>query len=238
MKVLYVSAEVEPFAKSGGLGDVLGALPKAIAKQGSEVSVIMPKYTRVIDAEYQRQMQYLGYFYVDLNWRHQYCGLFKLVKDNVTFYFLDSEYYFGGDLYCFADNERFAFFSKAVLDTVCYLNESFDVIHCNDWSSALVPVYYDAFYRSLPNMANAKFVYTIHNLRYQGRMGKGEAQDLTGLNEWYFTQDRLMQGDCVNLMQGAIVFSQAVTTVSDTYAREITTDYYGEGLNGVINRYA
>ena len=238
MKVLYVSAEVEPFAKSGGLGDVLGALPKAIAKQGAEVSVIMPKYTRVIDAEYQRQMQYLGYFYVDLNWRHQYCGLFKLVKDNVTFYFLDSEYYFGGDLYCFADNERFAFFSKAVLDTVCYLNTSFDVIHCNDWSSALVPVYYDAFYRSLPNMANAKFVYTIHNLRYQGRMGKGEAQDLTGLNEWYFTQDRLMQGDCVNLMQGAIVFSQAVTTVSDTYAREITTDRYGEGLNGVINRYA
>lgn len=238
MKVLYVSAEVEPFAKSGGLGDVLGALPKSIAKQGAEVAVIMPKYGRVIEPKYHEQMQYLGYFYVDLNWRHQYCGVFKLVKDGVTFYFLDSEYYFGGDLYCFADNERFAFFSKAVLDTVCFLGESFDVIHCNDWSSALVPVYYDAFYRNLPNMTDTKFVYTIHNLRYQGRMSKGEAQDLTGLDDYYFAQDRLMQGDGVNLMKGAIVFSHAVTTVSDTYASEITTDYYGEGLNRVINQYA
>lgn len=238
MKILYVSAEVEPFAKSGGLGDVLGALPKAIAGEGNDVAVIMPKYTRVIDRKYHEQMQYLGYIYVDLNWRHQYCGIFKLERDGAAYYFLDSEFYFGGDLYCFADYERFAFFSKAVLDTVNFLGESFDVIHCNDWSSALVPVYYDAFYRHMPNMSNIKFVYTIHNLRYQGRMGKGEAQDLTGLSDYYFTEDRLMQGDCVNLMKGAIVFSQAVTTVSDAYVNEIKTDYYGEGLNGVINQYA
>ena len=124
MKILYVSAEVEPFAKSGGLGDVLGALPKAIAKKGNEVAVVMPKYTRIIDGKYQNEMEYVGYYYVDVAWRHQYCGLFKLVKDNVTFYFLDNEYYFGGDMYCFADNERFAFFAKAALDLIGYLGTS------------------------------------------------------------------------------------------------------------------
>lgn len=238
MKILYVSAEVEPFAKSGGLGDVMGALPKAIAKQGNEVAVVMPKYGRVIDAKYQQEMEYVGYYYVDVAWRHQYCGLFKLVRDNVTIYFLDNEFYFGGDMYCFADNERFAYFARAALDLVGYLGESVDVIHCNDWSSGLVPVLFDAFYRGNPLYANTKLVYTVHNLRYQGWMSKGEAQDLTGLSDYYFTQDRLLNGDCVNVMKGAIVFSDAVTTVSETYAREITTHQYGEWLDGLMNRYA
>ncbi len=238
MKILYVSAEVEPFAKSGGLGDVLGALPKAIAKKGNEVAVVMPKYTRIIDGKYQNEMEYVGYYYVDVAWRHQYCGLFKLVKDNVTFYFLDNEYYFGGDMYCFADNERFAFFAKAALDLIGYLGKSVDIIHCNDWTTGLVPVLFDAFYRANPLYANSKLVYTIHNLRYQGWMGKAEAQDLTGLDNCYFTQDRLMNGDCVNIMKGAIVFSDAVTTVSETYAREIATPEYGEYLDGLINFYS
>lgn len=237
MKILYVSAEVEPFAKSGGLGDVLGALPESVAKCGNEVAVVMPKYGRIIDERYQSEMQYIGYYYVDVAWRHQYCGLFKLVKNNVTYYFLDSEYYFGGDMYCFADNERFAFFAKAVLDMVGYIGEPFDVIHCNDWSSGLVPVLFDAFYRGNPVYAKTKLVYTIHNLRYQGWMSKFEAQDLTGLSDFYFTQDRLMIGESVNVMKGAIVFSDAVTTVSDTYANEITTPEFGEGLDGLINTY-
>ena len=238
MRILYVSAEVEPFAKSGGLGDVLGALPKAIAKHDNEVAVVMPKYGRIIEPKYQSEMEYLGYYYVDVAWRHQYCGLFRLVKDNVTYYFLDSEFYFGGDMYCFADNERFAFFAKAALDLVSYLDQPFDVIHCNDWSSGLVPVLFDAFYRGNSLYANTKLVYTIHNLRYQGWMSKAEAQDLTGLSDFYFTQDRLMYGDTVNLMKGAIVFSDAVTTVSDTYAREITTPEFGEYLDGLMNQYA
>lgn len=238
MKILYVSAEVEPFAKSGGLGDVLGALPKSVAKLGNDVRVVMPKYVDVIDAKHQQQMEYLGYFYVDVSWRHQYCGVFRLVVDGVTIYFLDNEYYFHGDMYCFADNERFAFFSKAVLDLVNFLGERFDVIHCNDWSSGLVPVLFDAFYRCRPNYKDTKLVYTIHNLRYQGKTSKGEMQDLTGLDDSFFTQDRLMQGSCVNIMKGAIVFSDAVTTVSDSYAQEIKTPYYGEGLHEEILRYA
>lgn len=238
MRILYVSAEVEPFAKSGGLGDVLGALPKAIAKKDNEVSVVMPYYKRLIDEKFQSEMEYVGYYYVDVAWRHQYCGLFKLVKDNVTIYFLDNEYYFGGDIYCFADNERFAYFAKASLDLIGYLGKPYDVIHCNDWSSGLVPVLFDAFYRSNQLYSNTKLVYTIHNLRYQGWMSKFEAQDLTGLDDFYFTQDRLMNGDCVNVMKGAIVFSDVVTTVSETYAREIATPEYGEYLDGLINQYS
>lgn len=238
MKILYVSAEVEPYAKSGGLGDVLGSLPKAIAKLGNDVSVVMPKYGRLIDEKYQREMEYLGYIYVDVAWRHQYCGIFKLQVDGVSVFFLDSEFYFGGDMYCFADNERFAFFARAALELMSFLNKSFDVIHCNDWSSGLVPVLFDAYYRSNPQYSNTTLVYTIHNLRYQGWMSKQETQDLTGLDDFYFTQDRLMLGDSVNVMKGAIVFSDAVTTVSDTYVEEIKTPQYGEGLNGLISQYA
>lgn len=238
MKILYVSAEVEPFAKSGGLGDVLGALPKAIAGLGNDVSVVMPKYVKLIDEKYQCDMEYLGYIYVDVAWRHQYCGIFRLQVEGVSVYFLDSEFYFGGDMYCFADNERFAFFAKAALDLIKFLDTSFDIIHCNDWSSGLLPVLFDAFYRADPRYANTKLVYTIHNLRYQGWMSKEETQDLTGLDDFYFTQDRLMLGDSVNVMKGAIVFSDAVTTVSGTYAEEIKTPQFGEGLDGLVKQYA
>lgn len=238
MNIMYLSAEVEPFAKSGGLGDVLGALPKAVARQGANVSVVMPKYTRLIDAGYQEAMNYIGYMYVDLSWRHQYCGVFTLEKDNVTYYFLDNEFYFGGDLYCFADTERFAFFSKACLDLIGYLNKKVDILHCNDWSTALVPVMLDAFYKQNKLYSDIKTVYTIHNLRYQGKTSAENLMDLTALPQRYFYGNALEHGGCMNMMKGAIVYSDAVTTVSETYAREIRTDSFSECLGDVINQYS
>ena len=188
MNIFYFSAEVEPFAKSGGLGDVMGALPKAVAKDANNnVYVVMPYYCDVIKPQYKCQMRFEGYFYTDVNWRHQYVGVLSYKKDNVTYLFLDNEYYFQGPMYCFADNERFAYFSKACLDLVCWLNVKADILHCNDWSTGLIPVLLHAFYRNREQLAHAKTVYTIHNLRYQGWMSVGQAKDLTGLDDWYFT---------------------------------------------------
>ncbi len=238
MNIIYCSAEVEPFAKSGGLGDVMGALPKAVAAEGHRVRVVMPRYTKVIPQEYKEKMKYIGYFYTDLAWRHQYCGVFTFDSDGVSYYFLDNEYYFGGDLYCFADIERFSFFAKACLDLTGWLGEKPDVIHCNDWSTGLLPVLFDAFYRPVDFYKNIKLVYTVHNLRYQGITSVGNAEDLTALPHYFFTGDRLVQNNCVNYMKGAIVFSDAVTTVSPTYAEEIKTDAYSECLGDVINKYS
>lgn len=235
MNIFYFSAEVEPFAKSGGLGDVMGALPKAVAKQGHNVYVVMPLYCDVIKPQHRMEMQFAGYFYTDVNWRHQYVGVFKLQRDGVTYIFLDNEYYFCGPMYCFADNERFAYFCKASLDLVCWLNVQADVLHCNDWSTALIPLLRHAFYQHRSQLSSAKVVYTIHNLRYQGWMSVDEAKNLTGLDDWYFSEDRLLKNGGVNLMKGAIVFSNAVTTVSDTYAWEIRQPQYSEGLGDVTN---
>lgn len=239
MNIFYFSAEVEPFAKSGGLGDVLGALPKAVAQDANnKVSVVMPLYKDVIKLAYKSQMNYEGNFYTDVNWRHQYVGVFSLKRDNVTYYFLDNEYYFCGPMYCFADNERFAYFCKAALDLVGWLGEKADVLHCNDWSTGYIPVLKNAFYGNCDSIKNAKTVYTIHNLKYQGKMGVECMKDLTGLDDWYFTDDRLLDNGCVNLMKGAMVFSDAITTVSDTYIKEIATPQYGEGLDYVVRNYA
>lgn len=238
MNIFYFSAEVEPFAKSGGLGDVIGALPKAVAQKGNNVFVVMPYYCDIIKPKFKVEMQFVGYFYTDVNWRHQYVGVMKLEKDNVTYLFLDNEYYFQGPMYCFADNERFAYFCKAALDLVCWLNVKADVLHCNDWSTALIPVLRHAFYQQRPQLASSKVVYTIHNLRYQGWMSVEEARSLTGLSDWYFSEERTLQNGGVNLMKSAIVFSNAVTTVSPTYAREITQDEFSEGLGNVINKYS
>ncbi|MCM1042738.1 MAG: glycogen synthase GlgA [Corallococcus sp.] len=238
MTVFYVSAEVEPFAKTGGMGDVMGALPKAVARCGHDCYVVMPKYM-FIEQKYKDRMEYIGYYFADVNWRHQYCGVFMLRDDGVNYIFLDNEFYFGGNqMYCFADNERFAFLCKAALDLPAYLQVKADVIHCNDWSAGWIPVLYDAFYKHNGFYKDTKIVYTIHNIAYQGKMGKEEAQDLTGLPDWYFTYDRLLHGDCVNVMKGAIVFSHAVTTVSPTYAEEIQTAQFGEGLEEVIKTHS
>lgn len=237
MNIFYFSAEVEPFAKSGGMGDVLGALPKAVSNAQNNVYVVMPYYCDIIKSQYKVEMQFLGYFYTDVNWRHQYVGVLQLKRDNVTYLFLDNEYYFQGPMYCFADNERFAYFCKASLDLVCWLNVKADVLHCNDWSTGLIPVLKYAFYQNREQLCGAKTVYTIHNLRYQGWMGVEEAKSLTGLDDWYFCDDRLLQNGGVNIMKGAIVFADAVTTVSPTYSWEITLDYYSENLGNVINKY-
>ena len=236
MNIFYFSAEVEPFAKSGGLGDVMGALPKSVAKS-EKVSVVMPYYVDVIKDIYKEQVEYVGYFYTDVNWRHQYVGVMRMQKNNVTYYFLDNEFYFTGPMYCYADNERFAFFNKACLDLICWLGEKVDVLHCNDWSTALIPVMRHAFYRYHKTLIDSKVVYTIHNIKYQGFMSVDVCKDLTGLDDWYFASDRLVHNGWVNLMKGAIVFSDAVTTVSDTYSHEIETQRYGEGLENVIQNY-
>lgn len=236
MNIFYFSAEVEPFAKSGGLGDVLGALPKAVAKTDN-VYVVMPYYCDIIKTQYRVQMQFVGYYYTDVNWRHQYVGVLQLQKDNVTYLFLDNEFYFRGPMYCFADNERFTYFCKASLDLVRWLNVEADILHCNDWSTGLIPVFRYAFYQDVPQLAHAKVVYTIHNLRYQGWMNVDECKNLTGLSDWYFAHDRLMHNGSVNLMKAAIVFSDEVTTVSPTYAWEISQDAYSEGLGDIIRGY-
>lgn len=239
MNIFYLSAEVAPFAKSGGLGDVLGALPKAVAKdKRHNVYVVMPYYKDVIPMQYKSQKEFVGFFYTDINWRHQYAGVYKLVMDNVTYFFIDNEYYFQGPMYCFADNERFAYFDKACLDLIVWLDIKADVIHCNDWSTGYVPVYKHAYFGGCPQVNKAKVVYTIHNLRYQGWLSVECMRDLTGLSDWYYTDDRLLHNGGVNLMKGAIVFSDAITTVSDTYAKEITTERYGEGLQDVIRQYS
>ena len=237
MNIFYFSAEVEPFAKSGGLGDVLGALPKAVAAHKNNVYVVMPFYCDLIAAKYKVEMEFLGYFYTDVNWRHQYVGVLQLKRDNVTYLFLDNEYYFQGPMYCFADNERFAYFCKASLDLVCWLNVQADILHCNDWSTGLIPILWHSFYQNSAQLAQAKTVFTIHNLRYQGWQNVEETKNLTGLADWYFTDDRLVKNGGVNLMKGAIVFSNAVTTVSPSYCREIHEDYYSENLGDVINKH-
>lgn len=239
MNIFYFSAEVEPFAKSGGLGDVMGALPKAIAKQkNNNVYVVMPYYKDVIKLSYKAQMQYQGYYYTDVNWRHQYVGVYKTVRDNVNYIFLDNEYYFQGPMYCFADNERFAYFCKAALDLVGWLGVKADILHCNDWSTGYIPVLKHAFYGNCDSVKDAKTVYTIHNMKYQGWMSVECMKDLTGLPDWYFTDDRLLAAGGVNIMKGALIFADAVTTVSETYANEIATPEYGEGLQDVVQSIA
>ncbi|MEG1706257.1 MAG: glycogen synthase, partial [Clostridia bacterium] len=214
--------------------DVIGALPKALAKNKNyDIRVVMPKYS-VIPAKYMEKMQYMGYFYTDLNWRHKYCGVFQLIEDNVTYYFLDSEYYFNGQMYCFADLERFSFFSKACLDLLSFLDFKVDVIHANDWSSALVPVYLST-YRHSQLYKDIKTIFTIHNLKYQGRYPIEEVKDITGLHSSFFTSDKLEFYGEANLLKGGICYADKVTTVSPTYAKEIMTPSYGEGLDQLLS---
>ena len=233
MKILYVSAEVEPFAKTGGLGDVLGALPKAMAKQGHEVAVMMPKY-KVIPEKYTQQMEFVDSTYIDLNWRNKYCGVLKLVEDKVTYYFIDNEYYYFGDtIYDYADLERFSFFSKACLSVLPMIGFKPDIIHANDWSTALVPVFLDTF-RGSDFYKDIRTVFTIHNLKYQGNYDIDEVKDITGLDNYYFTDDKLEFFKRANLLKGGVIYSDEVTTVSPSYAEEIKTPYYGEKLEKLM----
>ncbi|MFA9398365.1 MAG: glycogen synthase GlgA [Clostridiaceae bacterium] len=233
MKVLFASAEVFPFIKVGGLADVAYALPKALNNIGIETRVILPKY-QGIPWEYRSRMEYLGYFYVKVGWRNQYCGLEKLELDGVTFYFLDNEYYFKREntYGYYDDGERFSFFSNAVIEAISNIEDFYpDVIHVNDWHTAIIPMLLREQHHSLRNI---KTVFTIHNLKYQGVYGKEALNELLGLDESFYREDSLKYYDAISFMKGGIVYSDFVTTVSPSYAEEIKTAYYGEGLNGLL----
>ena len=237
MKILFAASEVAPFIKTGGLADVAGSLPNALAKAGHEVAVILPLYEG-ISGEWRSQMTFLKYFNVTLSWRQVYCGVFQLERDGVLYWFVDNEYYFKRwQLYGhFDDCERFAYFSRAVIEVTGQLDWAPDIIHCNDWQTALVPVYLLEDRYRIPQLANAKTVFTIHNIEYQGRYGDQVLEDVIGLGRNYFNEGMLAFHDDVNLMKGAIMASNFVTTVSPTYAQELRTPFYAHGLDGIINQ--
>ena len=235
MKIMYVTSECAPFVKTGGLGDVAGSLPKALAAKGHDVRVFCPLYSS-IGQEWREKFYYLKNAYVRLGWRNQYCGVFRYESDGVTFYFIDNEYYFArGQVYGeYDDAERFAYFSKAVLEVLPDLEWKPDVINCNDWQSALVPVYYNLMFSARPFYENIKTVFTIHNIQYQGRYGREILEYVLGIDDAHFRSGFMAMDGDVNLMKAAIVASTAVTTVSPTYAAEIQTEYYGYRLDSVL----
>lgn len=235
MKVLYVTSECAPFIKTGGLGDVAGSLPKALAAKGCEIAVVCPLYNK-ISPEWRDKMTYVKSLYVQLAWRNQYCGIFLYEADGVKYYFLDNEYYFcRNQIYGeYDDAERFAFFCRAVLDMLPVIDFRPDIMECNDWQSALVPVYYGLNYNYRPWYAGIKTVFTIHNIQFQGRYGREILSYVLGIDDFHFENGFMQHDGDVNLMKAAIVCADRVTTVSSTYAGEIQTDFYGFHLDSVL----
>ncbi len=220
-----------PFAKSGGLADVAGALPKALVKDGVDARVIMPLYG---DLKYRDKLEYVTNYSVPVGWRSQYCGLFKADVDGVTYYFLDNEYYFKRrGLYGFYDDgERFAFFSRAVLETLFYIDFTPDIINCNDWQTALVPVYLNLYYRHLDKFNRIKTIFTIHNIAYQGKYGTDILEDTCGIGR---RDQHIVEYDgCANFMKGAFETADKITTVSPTYAQEILDPWFSYGLDALL----
>ena len=235
MKILFAASEVAPFVKTGGLADVAGSLPAALATHGHDVRVILPLYSD-IGEEWREQMTFVDHFHFPLSWRNSYCGLFQLKRGDVTYYFVDNEYYFKRhSLYGhFDDGERFAYFSRAVIEAPDHLDWAPDIIHCNDWQTGLVPIYLLEARRRFPCLAETKSVFTIHNIEYQGRYDKSILGDVFGLDSSYFREDMLAYYGDVNLIKGAIYAADYVTTVSPTYAKELQYSFYAHGLEGVI----
>ncbi len=235
MKVAFVASEAAPFAKTGGLGDVIGALPKALSKEGVEVSVFLPKYGDIPN-HFRDQMEVVERIEVGLTWRRQYVGIESLLHEGIQYYFIDNEFYFNRwGLYGYGDDgERFIYFSKAVLEAIKALGIKFDVIHAHDWQSAAIPLFLDAFYKEESCFQRTKTVFTIHNLKYQGVFGQEILEDLLGVSGEYFYGGALEFHGRVNLMKGALQFSDALTTVSPNYSEEIKTGFFGEGLEGVL----
>ena len=237
MKVLYAASEAVPFCKTGGLADVAGSLPPALAAQGVETAVILPLYRRVKE-RFADQLTFLCYDYVDLAWRHAYCGLFSLKKDGVTWYFLDNEQYFGRpELYgCADDGERFGFFSRAVVKMLDHLDFWPDVIHCNDWQTALIPIYLKDDGVREDRYRSVRTVLTIHNIEYQGRYDPYCLGDLFGLDRgWVDDGTLLLDGD-LNLLKGAILTADAVNAVSPTYAQELKNPYFAHRMEGILTQ--
>lgn len=236
MKVLFAASEALPFAMSGGLADVAGALPKALRRRLIGCRVIMPLYSTVSE-ELKSGMKFLCHITVPVSWRRQYCGVFEAHVDGVIYYLIDNQYYFKRDgLYGYYDDaERYAFFSRAVLEVIPYIDFVPDIIHCNDWQTAMIPVYLNEMYRANPLYGNIKTVFTIHNIQYQGKYGMELYGDVLGLPEG---RESIVEYDsCVNLMKGAIQCADKVTTVSPTYANEILTPYYSHGLDEILKKF-
>ncbi|MBR1811974.1 MAG: glycogen synthase GlgA [Clostridia bacterium] len=235
MKVLYAASEARPFIASGGLADVACSLPRALRKRLIGCRVILPLYD-TIGQEYKEQMEFITHITVPVAWRRQYCGIFKLKLDGVICYFIDNQYYFKRDgIYgYFDDAERFAFFARAILEVIPYLDFKPDVINCNDWQTALTPVYYSLFYANRPGYENIKTVFTIHNIQYQGQYGMELLNEVLGLSN---EEARFVEYDgCVNYLKGAIECADRVSTVSPTYAKEILDPWYSHGLDGILRQ--
>lgn len=238
MQIVFASAECAPFVKTGGLGDVAGSLPAALVRAGAEVIVMVPKYATIKD-EYKAQMEHFSDFYVSLGWRNEYCGLEKLEHDGVTYMFIDNERYFARDYPYgfFDDGERFAFFSKAITESLQHLPAGFecDILHCNDWQTALAPVFLREFYQGLPLYDRVKTVFSIHNVAFQGQFSDTVMEDILGVAHIPAAASQLRCDACsINYMLGALRYADAITTVSPTYAAEIQTPEFGEGLDGVL----
>lgn len=238
MQIVFASAECAPFVKTGGLGDVAGSLPAALVRAGAEVIVMVPKYATIKD-EYKAQMEHFFDFYVSLGWRNEYCGLEKIEHDGVTYMFIDNERYFARDYPYgfFDDGERFAFFSKAITESLQHLPAGFecDILHCNDWQTALAPVFLREFYQGLPLYDRVKTVFSIHNVAFQGQFSDTVMEDILGVAHIPAAASQLRCDACsINYMLGALRYADAITTVSPTYASEIQTPEFGEGLDGVL----
>jgi starch synthase len=235
LNILMATSEASPFAKTGGLADVLGSLPAALNKLGADVRVIMPKYGTIPDI-LKDKIQHCCYIYVRLGWRNIYCGIEQANYNGITYYFIDNEFYFKREgFYGYSDDgERFAFFSRAVLEALPKISFLPDILHCHDWQTGMIPVLLEAQYRSIEDYRTIKTVFTIHNLKYQGIYGVAEFKDWFGLGEEYFTEDKLEFYGGVSFLKGGLVYAHLLTTVSPTYAEEIKCPYYGERMDGLL----
>ena len=235
-KVLFVASECVPFIKTGGLADVVGSLPKYFNKDEFDVRVILPKY-QCMREDFKHQLQYVTHFYMELNWRQQYVGVLHLEYEGIHYYFIDNEYYFSGPRpygNIHEDIEKFAFFSRAALSALPLINFQPDIVHCHDWQTGLIPVYLKDKFHEGQFFANMKSIMTIHNLKFQGIWDVKAVKDITGLPPYYFTPDKLEAYGDANYLKGGIVYADAVTTVSNTYAEEIKMPFYGENLDGLM----
>ena len=234
--VLFVSSEAVPFIKTGGLADVAGSLPKYFDKERYDVRVMLPKYL-CIPEKWRSQMKYVTHFYMDLAWRSQYVGVLEMEYAGVHYYFIDNEFYFAGPKpygYIHEDIEKFAFFSKAALSAMPLLGFKPDIVHCHDWQTGLIPVYMKERFHDGEFFRDMKSIMTIHNLKFQGVWNLQKVKDITGLPPYFFTSDKLEAYGDANYLKGGIVYADAVTTVSDSYAEEIKTPFYGEHLDGLM----
>lgn len=235
MKVLFAASEAVPFAKTGGLADVIGSLPKELAKQGMDVRVILPKYEDIPTA-FTQAMETVATFTLEMGWRELYCGILKLEHEGITFYFVDNEYYFyRRGCYGYGDDaERFAYYCRAVLDSIQHIDFMPDIIHCHDWQAGMIPVLYRAHFSYQPQYAHIKTVMTIHNLKYQGVFSKEQFKDYFALGDEHFSGYALEQYGGASFMKGGLLYSDWITTVSPTYAEEIQTPFYGEYLDSLM----